>query len=173
MVRWMGRRWWDGGEVRHGHRPDQQDGTGGVVDDESAGRAQALGSKVGAVAVAGHDEQIGACGGSDDFPVDASRPFHPAAPASQAFSGGVEELGGEGSAEVFQAGAGITVGVAAAEQTGVGAVRDAGCVGAAYVQQDKVGVGGGVPAGGIDAGRPGTFDNPDNYGQRVSAFEEV
>lgn len=133
MVRRMGRGWWDGCDARRGHGPDQQNGAGGVVDDEPAGRAEASGSKVGAVAVAGYDEQIGAFGGGDDLPFEASRPFHPGARASQAFGGGVEELGGEGSAEVFQAGAGVALGVAAAEQAGVGAVRDAGDVVVAHV----------------------------------------
>ncbi len=87
MVWRMGRRRWDGGEARRGHGLDQQDGAGGVVDDEPAGRAEASGSEVGAAAVAGYDEQIGAFGGSEpvvdyraDHHAESPRKGSPAAP---------------------------------------------------------------------------------------------
>jgi hypothetical protein len=43
-----------------------------MIDDEAAGRAEAARPEVGAVAVAGKDEQAGAFGGGHDFPFDAA-----------------------------------------------------------------------------------------------------
>ena len=65
---WRGR---DAGEAGTGLRPDKQNGAGGVIDDEPAGRAEALGSQAGAVTVAGEDEQVRAVG---------DLPFEPPAP---------------------------------------------------------------------------------------------
>src|SRR5690348_15321766 len=72
VVGWMRWRGWDGGDAGGGLGPDEQDGAGGVVDDEAAGGAEAAGPEVGAVTVASEDEQVGAFGGGHDFPFDAA-----------------------------------------------------------------------------------------------------
>ena len=48
----LGRRW-HRGDAGGGFRPHQQDGAGGVVDDEASGRPQAVRAEPGPVAVAG------------------------------------------------------------------------------------------------------------------------
>ena len=54
-------------------------GQGAVVDHEAGGGTQAPGSQVGAVAVAGEDEKIGAVGNGNDFPLDPPGSFQPGA----------------------------------------------------------------------------------------------
>lgn len=61
-----------------------------MVDDETAGRSEAAGSEVGAVAVAGKDEQAGAFCGGDDFPLDAAGVLAAGAWAPQTRSRGGE-----------------------------------------------------------------------------------
>ena len=100
-----------------------------MVDDEAAGGTQAPGSQAGAVAVAGEDEQVGAFGGGDDLPLDPPGSFQPGTGAPEALGGGCEELLGGRGGQLLQAGAGVAVGAAAAEQARVGAVGGAGDVG--------------------------------------------
>jgi hypothetical protein len=128
----------DGGYARRGLGPDQQDGAGGVVDDEAGGGTQALGSRVGAVAVAGEDEQVGAFGGGNDLALDPPGSFQLGAGPAQAVGGGLQELAG-GGGQLLQAGAGVTLGVAAAEQAGVGAAGGTRDVAAGDVEQDDGG----------------------------------
>ena len=86
---WRGR---DGGDAGRWFGPDQQDWAGGVVDDEAGGGAQAPGPQVGAVAVAGKDEQVGAFGGGDDFPLGPPGSFQLGTWPPEALGGGPEEL---------------------------------------------------------------------------------
>jgi hypothetical protein len=74
-VRRAGGRGRDGGDGRRDLGPDQQDRAGCVVDDEAGGGTQAPGSQVGAVAVAGEDEKIGAVGSGNDLPLDPPGSF--------------------------------------------------------------------------------------------------
>ena len=133
--------------------PDQQDGAGGVVDDETAGRAEAARAEVGVVAVAGEHEQVGAFSGGDDFPFDAAgalmrvqgRPSRPAAsggavPRMRSRGG---PAGGQGRVRDMRGRA-----------TGVGATGDTGDLGGGDVQQRNV-ASPARGAGGVDAGRPG------------------
>src|SRR5260221_6103240 len=85
-----------------GPGPDQQDGAGRVVDDEPAGRSQALGAETGTVAVPGEDEPAGVPGGGDDLPLDPPGSLQPGA----AFGRGLQELAGGGRPQVLQPGAG-------------------------------------------------------------------
>jgi len=59
-----------------------------MVDDEPAGRAQALGPEANAVAVPGQDQQVGAFGGRDDLPLRASVPLHLSTRSAQPPGGG-------------------------------------------------------------------------------------
>ena len=68
------------------------------------------GPEVGAVAVAGEDEQVGAFGGGHDFPFDAAGALDAGAGASQALGCGGEELLGGGGGQVLQPGAGVALG---------------------------------------------------------------
>ena len=108
-VRVAGRRGRDVGG-RRGLGPDQQDRAGCVVDDEAGGGTQAPGSQVGAVAVAGEDEEIGAVGGGGDFPLDPPGSFQPGAGQAQALGGGPEELLSGDGGQLLQAGAGVALG---------------------------------------------------------------
>jgi hypothetical protein len=54
-----------------------------VIEDEPAGRAEALGSQAGAATVAGEDEQVRAVGGGD-LPLEPPAPLQPGARAGQA-----------------------------------------------------------------------------------------
>ena len=111
-----------------------------MIDDEAAGRAEAVGSEVGAVAVAGEDEQAGALGGGHDFPFGAADALAAGARAPQSLGCGVEELPGGDGGEVLQPGAGVALGACAAEQPGVGAAGGAGNLGPGDVQQRDFGV---------------------------------
>jgi len=62
---WVRRR--DGRHPRCFVGPDQQDGTGGVVDDEAGRWAKAGRAEARAVAVAGDYQEVGGLGGLDDF----------------------------------------------------------------------------------------------------------
>ncbi len=53
-------------------RPDQQNRTRGVVDNEARGRTQAVGPQTRAVTVARDYEKIGILGGANDFALDPS-----------------------------------------------------------------------------------------------------
>ena len=158
----------DGGDAGRGLGPDQQDRAGGVVDDEAGGGTQAPGPQVGAVAVAGEDEEICSLGGGNDFPLGPPGSFQPGAGPPEALGGGLLELLGGLGGQGLDAGAGVALGMAAAEQAGVGAVRGSRGVVAGDVQQDDVGVFGGVGTGGIDAGRPGALGDPgdDDHGNQ-------
>lgn len=95
-------------------------GAGGGVDNEAAGGAEAARSEVGAVAVAGEDEQGRAFRGGHDFSFGAAGALCPGARAPKAVGCG-EELAGGGGGQVFQPGAGVALGAGAAEQPDVGA----------------------------------------------------
>jgi hypothetical protein len=157
-------RWRDGGDARWGLGPDEQDGTRGVVDDEPAGPAEASRSEVGAVSVAAEDEQVGIFRGGDDLTLDPSGALQLGAGAPQAVGGNPEELPGRSGGKVLQAGAGVALRLAAAEETGEGAVGDARDVMVGDMEQDDVAALGRVDAGGIDARGPGAFDDPGDYG---------
>jgi hypothetical protein len=68
-MRWRGRQ---DGEAGGCLGPDQQKWTQGVVDDEAAGGTEAVRAEVGAVAVAGQDEQVRALRRGDDLAFDAA-----------------------------------------------------------------------------------------------------
>ena len=119
---------------------------------------------MGAVAIAGEDDQVGALGGGHDFPFGAAGALHPGTRAPQAFGCDGEELAGGGGGEVFQAGAGVALRVAAAEQPGVGAAGGARDVGAGDVQQHDAFALGYPGAGGVHAGGPGALDDPGDDG---------
>ena len=82
----------------------------------------------------------------------------------EALGGGLEELLSGRGGQLLQAGAGVALGAAAAEQARVGAVGGTGDVAAGDVEQDDIGAFGRVGAGGVDAGRPGAFDDPGDHG---------
>jgi hypothetical protein len=73
------------------------------------------------VAVAGEDEQVGAFGGGDHFPLDPPGAFQPGTGPPEALGGGPQELLAGGGGQLLQAGAGVAAGAAAAEQARVGA----------------------------------------------------
>lgn len=81
-----------------------------MVDDEAAGGTEAAGFEVGAVAVAGEDEKVGAFCGGHDFSFDAARAFLPGARASQLLGRTGQELFGKGGGQVFHGGAGARSG---------------------------------------------------------------
>lgn len=54
-----------------------------MVDDETAGLTQALGSAVVAVAVAGENQQVGVFSGNDHLPFDVTGALEPGAGAAQ------------------------------------------------------------------------------------------
>src|SRR5487761_532183 len=151
-----------------GSGPDQQDGAGGVIDDEPTGRAEAFRAQPGAVAVAGHDQQASAVGGGDDLMLDPPGPLQPGAGTPQALGGGLQELLGGAGGQSLQPGAGVALAVAAAQQTRIGAVPDGRDVAAGDVQQDDIGSVGRPAAGGVDTGRPGAFDDPGDHFHGVS-----
>src|SRR4051794_32679055 len=125
-----------------------------MVDDEAAGGTETARPQVGAVAVAGEDEQVGTLGGGHDLPLDAAGSLNTATGAPQALSGFAEEsLGGDGG-QALDRGAGVAFGMPTAEQSGKGAVRGAGGFGPGDMQQHDVGGLGCVAACGIDAGGP-------------------
>jgi hypothetical protein len=119
---------------------------------------------VGSVAVAGEDEKIGTIGNGHDFPLDPPGSFELRAGPGQALGGGPEELLSGRGGQLLQAGAGVAFRPAAAEQARVGAAGGAGDVGVGDVEQHDIGAFGGVAGGRVDAGRPGTFDDPGDHG---------
>ena len=125
----------DGRDARRGSRPDEQDWAWGMVDDEPAGRSKAPGPQASAVAVAGKDEQPGAFGGGDDFPLDAPGAFQLGAWTAQPPGRGVQQLRRADGAEVFHPGTGVAPGMTAAEQARVRSAGDARDVTAADVEQ--------------------------------------
>lgn len=156
------------GEVGCRSGPDQEYGAGGVVDDEAVGRGQALGAQAAAVAVTGDDEQLRALRGEHDLLLDAAGALYTGAGATQAVSGIQEELVGGSGGEVFQAGAGVAFGVAAAEQAGEGTVRDARDLMARHMEQDDLGILRGMSESGVHYGGPGAFDDPRDDGHPLT-----
>ena len=110
-------------------------------------RLWALANRVGVVAVAGQDEQVGAVGGGHDFAFGAPVALAAGRGAAQSCGGGGQQLFGGGGGHVLQRGAGVAFGVAATEQPGVGAVGGFGDLGAGDAQQHNVGVGGRIHDG--------------------------
>ncbi|WP_190814433.1 hypothetical protein [Saccharopolyspora pogona] len=106
---------------------------------------------MGAVAIAGEDEQVGALGGGDELPFDTSDAVHAVAGTPQSVRSGPEERLSGGGGLVFEPCAGIALGMGAAEEAGVGAVCRARDVSGADVKQDDPGAFGRVGAGGIGA----------------------
>ena len=104
------------------------------------------------------------CGGGDDLPLDPPGSFQPGTGAPEALGGGPEKLLSGRVGQLLQAGAGVALGAAAAEQARVGAVGGTGDVAAGDVEQDDFGAFGRVDAGGVDTGRPGAFDDPGDHG---------
>lgn len=123
-----------------------------MVHDEPAVGTETPGSEVGAVAVAGQDEQVGAFGGSDNLPLDPPGSLQPGAGTSQLLGGGLEKLLSGFASQVLQADAGVAFAVAAAKQPGVCAVRGTGDVMAGDVEQHDVRALGRMCAGGFHAG---------------------
>jgi len=135
-----------------------------VVNDEAAGGAEASWPEMGMVAVPGKDEQLGAFGGGDDLTLDSPGPLDLGTGAAQAIGGRRQELAGGGGGQAFQARAGVALGVAASEQSGERAVRGAGDVVVADVEQDDLDARRGVGAGGVNASGPAALGNPDDNG---------
>lgn len=97
---------------------------------------------MGAVAVAGEDQQAGVFGGGDHLPFNVPGALEPGTRTAQPLGRGPEQvLGGLGS-DVLDPAAGVSLRVAAAEQARVGAVRRRGDVLGCDVQQYQVGAGG-------------------------------
>src|SRR5580704_3470819 len=148
-------------------RPYQQYRARGVVDDEPAGRAEALRAEPGVVAVPGQHEQVGALGRRDDLALHAPTPFHGGARAAQGPRRGPEQFCGRRGAELGQPRAGIAIPPwPAAEQAGVGAVRRGRNVSAGDVQQHDVRIVRRELAGRVDAGGPRALDDPGDHGHR-------
>src|SRR5262249_59948969 len=106
---------WKGFDAGRCARPDQQHGAGYVVDDVAAGVAKASRPEVGALAVADHDEKLGAVGYGDDFGFGAPDANQALTWSVQSGRGGVEELVRRGGGEGFEFGARVAVVVAVAE----------------------------------------------------------
>ena len=85
-----------------------------MVDDKTACRTEALGSWVGPVAVAGHDEQVRAFGSGGDLPFGPPPAQCPGAGPRQAARGGVEQLGGRSGGELLDPASRVPFGVAPA-----------------------------------------------------------
>jgi hypothetical protein len=75
-MRLMRGRWRDGAGIGDIPGPNQQHWARSVVDDEPAGRPEALRPQAGVVAVPGQDEQFGAFGRRDDLALYAPVALH-------------------------------------------------------------------------------------------------
>src|SRR5579875_2643923 len=101
-----------------------------------------------------------------------SRPA-PAAAAMTSRSGrpvpctGCQEICGRGCLLLLDLAAGIALRVAAAEQTGIGAVRGARRLRAGDVQQDDLSLGGSMLPGRVHARLPGALHDPGDDGHRI------
>jgi hypothetical protein len=134
-----------------------------VIDYEAADRAEALRAEPGPVAVAGDDQQACAHRGGDYFPLDPSGPLQLGAGHAQLRGSGLEDLHSRGGRHFLDPQAGVTLGVAAAEEPGVGAVRCTGRICPGDVQQGDLTRPGCVVADGVDAGGPGVLGDPGDH----------
>ena len=110
-----------------------------MIDDEAADRSQAAGPEVGAVTVAGEDQQVGPYRGGHNFPFDAAGALHAGARALQTLRRSGQQLLGGGGGQVFKAGTRVALGAGAAEQSCVGAVCRPRRFGARDMQQYDLG----------------------------------
>src|SRR5262245_6274436 len=118
MVRtgWAGWRWRDGAGAGWIFRPHEQDRARGVVDDEPAGRAKALGPEPGTVAVPGQDEQAGPGGRGHDLALDAPPALDTGAGAGQPAGRRGQQVRGGGGGELGQPPPRVAFRVTAAQQ---------------------------------------------------------
>jgi hypothetical protein len=91
---------------------------------------------VAAVAVAGHDEQVGSNGCGGDFPLDAPVPFSPLTRPGQPAGGVVEQFRGGRGRERGNARSRVAFWVAAAQQARISAMRRSRDLVGGDVEQD-------------------------------------
>jgi hypothetical protein len=81
-----------------------------VVDDEAGVVTEAFGSEPVTVAIAGHDEQVRAVGGGDDFAFDAADSLYLSARPIEPCGRGGQQVGGGLGGQFLEADAGIVFG---------------------------------------------------------------
>ena len=120
--------------------PHQQHRTRSVVDNEPGGRAQAVRTQAGVIAVAGHDQQVDILGdGPDDFTLDPSPTLEKLRIlTAQSRRGGSEQRRG-GVVGNFLEGASGSASREPPEQPGRGRLGNSGDVGGGDVEESDLG----------------------------------
>lgn len=120
--------------------PYQQHGTWSVVDNEPGGRAQAVRTQAGVIAVAGHDQQVDILSdGADDFTLDPSPTLEKLRIlTAQSRRGGSEQRRG-GVVGNFLEGASGSASREPPEQPGRGRLGNSGDVGGGDVEESDLG----------------------------------
>jgi len=157
-------RWWYRLDPRRFVRPNQKDRTGGVVDDETRGVAQAVRAETRTVTVAGHHQKVGALGDcSHNFALEPSPTMEELRViSSEPPRCGGQDLRGSPVREVLEAGGGPVPLEGAPEKAGGCSLGDIADIGRRDVEERDLRSWGDDFCGSVDAALPCPLNQPDN-----------